>query len=46
MEELRAMTIGMAVEWAKSQNDNPNAEAVIAVAKAFQNHIQYGTGLS
>lgn len=44
-EELRAMTLSMAIEWAKSQDpkDAMDPDAVIAAAKKFEKHIQ-GTG--
>jgi hypothetical protein len=45
-QEIRAMTLSMAVEWTKTDQGGMTVEEVIEIAKAFEKHIKYGTGLS
>lgn len=43
-EDLRAMTLSMAVTLLAGKDTD--ADYVIKMAKAFQRHIEHGTGLS
>jgi hypothetical protein len=42
-QELRAMTLGIAIEYAKSLEGGVSVETVIEAAKKFEKHIT-GTG--